>query len=107
MNANDEARALTFLGLCMRAGKLVSGQDACVTAIRGGAAAIALLDEDASSNTRKRMMDACHHYSVPLYQVSRDALGRAIGKSGRMAAILPPGGMAQKMLDLFGEQPQL
>lgn len=107
MIANNEARALTFLGLCMRAGQLISGQDACVTAVRGGGAAMALLDEDASPNTRKRMVDVCHNYSVPLYLVSPDALGQAIGKAGRMAVVLPPGGMAQKMLELFREQPQL
>ena len=44
MNETAEERALSFLGLCMRAGQVVSGQEACVAAIRGGECALALLD---------------------------------------------------------------
>lgn len=102
-----QSRALTFLGLCMRAGQLITGQDACVDAIRGGNAALALLDGGASSNTRKRIMDACHSHQVPLYQVSSDALGHAIGKAGRMAVTVQMGGMAQKLLEMLKDQPEL
>ena len=47
MNETAEERALSFLGLCMRAGQVVSGQEACVAAIRGGECALALLDAGA------------------------------------------------------------
>ena len=55
MNETAEERALSFLGLCMRAGQVVSGQEACVAAIRSGESALALLDAGASENTLKRV----------------------------------------------------
>ena len=78
MNETAEERALSFLGLCMRAGQVVSGQEACVAAIRGGECALALLDAGASENTLKRVEDACASHQVPLYRISPGALGHAI-----------------------------
>ena len=75
MNETAEERALSFLGLCMRAGQVVSGQEACVAAIRGGECALALLDAGASENTLKRVEDACASHQVPLYCISPGALG--------------------------------
>ena len=107
MKIETEQRVTGFLGLCMRAGQMTSGQDACVEAIRGGQAAIALLDGDASENTRKRITDACHSHSTPLYTVSSGALGHAIGRKGRMVICLKEGGMADKLLTMLKDEPRL
>ena len=103
MNETAEERALSFLGLCMRAGQVVSGQEACVAAIRGGECALALLDAGASENTLKRVEDACASHQVPLYRISPGALGHAIGKPGRMVISVPAGRMADKLLTYFQE----
>ena len=103
MNETAEERALSFLGLCMRAGQVVSGQEACVAAIRGGECALALLDAGASENTLKRVEDACASHQVPLYRISPGALGHAIGKPGRMVISVPAGRMADKLLTFFQE----
>ena len=58
MNHEAESRVTSFLGLCLRAGRLVTGQEACVDLIRSGGAALALVDEAASANTLKRLSDA-------------------------------------------------
>ena len=97
MNETAEERALSFLGLCMRAGQVVSGQEACVAAIRGGECALALLD------ALKRVEDACASHQVPLYRISPGALGHAIGKPGRMVISVPAGRMADKLLTYFQE----
>ncbi len=107
MKIETEQRVTGFLGLCMRAGQMTSGQDACVEAIRGGQAAIALLDGDASENTVKRITDACHSHSTPLYGVSGGALGHAIGRKGRMVICLKAGGMADKLLIMLKDEPRL
>ena len=51
-------RMLSMLGLCARAGKLITGEKACVQAIRGGEAFVALLDGAASANAVKALGDA-------------------------------------------------
>ena len=105
MNEQTENRVVSFLGLCMRAGRIVSGQEACVDLIRQGEAALVLMDASASDNTRKRLTDACRSHNVALYEVSAGTLGQSIGKKGRMVIALKPDGMAQKLLSMLeGEQ---
>ncbi len=95
-----------FLGLCTRAGQLLMGQEACVNAVRRQEAALALLDEDSSENTRKRMMDACSAHQVPLYGLPAGAIARAVGKDGRRVAAIKPGSMARKFFSLLeAEEP--
>ena len=102
-----ENRVMGFLGLCMRAGRIVSGQEACVDLIRSGECALALMDASASDNTRKRLADACRSHGVPLYGVSAGELGHAIGKKGRMVIALKPDGMSEKLLNLLENEPRL
>ena len=104
MTETIENRVTGFLGLCMRAGRIISGQEACVDLIRSGECALALMDASASDNTRKRLSDACHSHNVPLYEVTEGELGRAIGKKSRMVIALKPDGMSDKLLDLLKDE---
>ena len=107
MTEQIENRVVGFLGLCMRAGRITSGQEACVDLIRRGEAALVLLDGSASENTRKRIVDACHSHSVPVWALENGALGQAIGKRGRMVIALKPDGMAQNLLSMLQSEEQL
>lgn len=102
-----ENRVIGFLGLCMRAGRIISGQEACVDLVRRDAAALVLLDAGASENTHKRIADACHSHGVPMWCLREGALGQAIGKRGRMVIALEAGGMAQNLLSMLDEEPKL
>ena len=101
MNHEAESRVTSFLGLCLRAGRLVTGQEACVELIRRGGAALALVDEGASANTLKRLSDACRSHDTPLYALSPGALGHSIGKPSRMTAAIAPDGMADRLLEML------
>lgn len=107
MTESIEKQALSFLGLCVRAGRVSSGQEACVGEVRNGSVALALLDAGASPNTRKRMLDVCHSHETPLYEVSEGSLGHAIGKQGRMTVTLGADGMTAKLLTILKDQPRL
>ena len=107
MTEQIENQVINFLGLCMRAGRVISGQEACVDLARQEEAALVLMDAAASENTRKRIADACHSHDVPLYEISEGELGRAIGKKGRMVVALKADGMAQKLLTLLKDQQRL
>jgi ribosomal protein L7Ae-like RNA K-turn-binding protein len=51
---------------------------------------IAVLEaSDASANTHKKLSDKCAFYGVPLYRLTADTsrLGRAVGKTGAVAAV--------------------
>ena len=48
-----------YLGLAVRAGQAALGSSLALRDIRDGRAAVALIDEGASENTRKKLSDAC------------------------------------------------
>ena len=93
-------RMLNMLGLCMRAGKIISGEKACVQAVRAGNACAVVLDRAAAKNTTKSVTDACSFYEVPLVLAAENELGFAIGKPGRMVAAITDPSMADRILQL-------
>ena len=93
-------RMLNMLGLCMRAGKIISGEKACVQAIRMGSACAVVLDKAASKNATKAVTDACAYHGVPLIFAPEDELGFAIGKPGRMVAAITDPSMADRIIQL-------
>lgn len=93
-------RALNMLGLCARAGKIVTGEKAVVQAIRAGSCHVALLDGGVAPNGEKAVRQACDTHGVPLLRTESGALGRAIGRPNRMAAAVTDEGMAKRLLQL-------
>lgn len=93
-----------LMGLCMRAGKLLSGSDACLSSVRAGAACLVIVDAAASSNTRKQMQDACSFRNVPFLIAEEGRLGDAVGRPGRMVAVVTDRGFAQAMIKAFPGQ---
>ena len=94
-------RALGMLGLCVRAGKVQSGEQACELALKHGQAQLLILDGAASKGTRKAFTNACAHNSIPIRLTDADALGAAIGKPGRRVAVITDGKLAQKLADML------
>ena len=93
-------RMLNMLGLCMRAGKLLSGEKACVQAVRTGAACAVILDAAAAKNAVQAVTDACAWHEVPLVRAPENELGFAIGKPGRMVAAITDPSFADRILQL-------
>ena len=84
------------LGLAMRAGKLVTGDEGVLDAVRKGEAKLVVVAENASENTRKKFRDKCTHFGVPLIEHgSRDELGSSIGKAERVVLAVTDPGFAQ------------
>lgn len=96
-------RALGMLGLCARAGKIQSGEQACELALKKGQVKLILLDGAASKGTCKAFSDACTYYSIPIRITGADELGDAIGKPGRRVAVVTDGKLAQKLADMLPE----
>ena len=91
----------SLLGLCQRAGKLVSGEVGCEQAVRSKTAVVILLAEDASANTRKKFQNAGAFYEVPMVTVgTKEELGRAIGKESRAVIAVTEAGFGKKILEL-------
>ncbi len=81
-------KALGFLGICRRAGKLMIGEDGVSGAARGGEAALLMVAADTADNTRKKAMNLGRWYRIPVVKLpwDKDTLGELLDK--RVCAIL-------------------
>jgi len=90
------SKALSRLGLARRAGKLVSGEELVLKAIRSGEAKLVLLAGDASAGTRKKIADKCSSYGVELLVgFTRFELGGAAGQPERVLFAVTDDGFAE------------
>lgn len=96
-------RALSMLGLCARAGKLISGEKACLQSIRAGGVYAVLLDAGAAGNAVKSITDACTYHKVVLLRAPEFELGDAIGKPGRMVVGITDQRFAERIIQLSQE----
>jgi hypothetical protein len=93
----DERRMKGLMGLCVRAGQAVFGEEGCRKEITGGRSGAVLLDGGASDGTRKRYTDWCATAEVPLILLPEGLLEEATGKPGRAMAVLK-GSFADRMI---------
>ena len=90
---------LNRLGLAQVAGKLESGEDQVLKAIRSGQAKLVFVASDASLRTQKKFKDKCSYYKIPI-NLDHDtlAISQALGKK-RSTCALTDSGFAKEFLD--------
>ena len=92
-------KVLSLLGLSARAGKIASGEFAAETAVKSGKAALVIVAEDASNNTKKLFHDKCSFYEVPFFDYgTKETLGHAIGKELRASVAVLDAGLANAII---------
>jgi len=78
-------RILGNLGLCAKASGLISGEELVIEGITSKKVCYVFLASDASSNTKKKILDKCMTYNVEVCEsFSQIELSNAIGKYNRM-----------------------
>ena len=80
---------LFMLGLCRRAGKIITGTDLVTKSLPSKKTYLVIYTEDASENTKKRVTDKCSFYGVECQMVPYSSLviSDAIGKAGSVCTI--------------------
>lgn len=89
--AENTAKLLQSLGLCMKAGAVICGVPAVCEAMRKSGAGKPLLvleGADTSDNTHKKIVDKCSFYGVRHVRLSCDTqmLAEALGRSAALGA---------------------
>lgn len=101
-------KVLSLVGLATRAGKTASGEFMTEREIKSGRAALVIVAEDSSDNTRKKFLNMCEFYEVPIYiYADKDTLGHAMGKEFRASLAILDEGFAdgiQKQLNMNDRQ---
>ncbi len=99
----DRKKAISAIGLSMKAGKLASGGFAVEQAVREEKAALVIIAEDCSGNTGKKFRNMCKWHKTEIVSfLSKEELGRAVGKDYRSCAAVLDEGLAQVILGHMG-----
>jgi ribosomal protein L7Ae-like RNA K-turn-binding protein len=83
----DERRMKGLMGLCVRAGQAVFGEDGCRRAVSGGQCGLLLLDGEISENSRKRYEELCERTGTRTVLLAPGLLEEATGKPGTAMAV--------------------
>ena len=94
-----QSKALSLVGLATKAGKTVSGEFMTEKEVKSGKAALVIVADDASDNTKKKFRDMCEFYKVPIYfYADKDTLGHAMGKEFRASLAVLDAGFAKGIM---------
>lgn len=96
-----EKKVLSLLGLSAKSGNLVSGEFSTEKTVKEHKAALVVVAEDASDNTKKSFSNMCAYYHVPMIVFAdKETLGHAIGKQFRASVAVTQDGFAKAILKL-------
>lgn len=98
---NNKQKQLNLLGLALAAGKLESGSQSVLAAIRNQSAKLVIIADDASSNTKKQFLNKCDYYKIPSQTLfSKSEITASIGKE-RTVCAFTDNGFAQSFKKLL------
>ena len=96
----DNRRLLSLIGIDTRARKVVSGEFSTERSVKSGKSCLVIVSEEASENTKKKFINMCDHYKVPIYLFgTKDELGHAMGQEFRASLSVEDGGLAKAMVE--------
>lgn len=100
----NNKKILNAVGLCKRAGKLISGESMVVESIRNKRAKIVLISSDCEKNTLSKVVNKCKFYGVEYVQLEVDKyeIGSAIGKDVRVCLAIEDNGFKKMILKEIG-----
>ena len=95
----SDEKLLRFIGLAMKAGKLMLGDGRAVESIRAGKAKLVLISKDASDNTKKKYRNMCEYRNLKLFS-DRNEFGQCIGRDFAVVAAVEDDGFAKRIVEL-------
>lgn len=99
----EAQKALNLLGIAMRAGKIISGEELTLNSIRKQTTKIVFVANDASENTIKKIQDKSSYYKIPcVTDFSQLELSQAIGRN-RMIVGVCDVGFGKKLQELLSK----
>lgn len=100
-----EDRALRFLGLIQRAGKLTTGTEATRQALRDGEAHLVVLASDAAPGQLEKVRGILRHRAIPeAVWATRTDLGHAVGQPPLSALAITDEIMARQLQARLAER---
>ena len=99
---NNKQKIYSYIGLAMRAGQVVSGDDTTLKELKKGKISLVIVADDASENTKKLFKDKSSYRKInQIYLSTKVELGLAIGKSPRAVIGIKDKSLASKITELM------
>ncbi len=99
-----QEKAMSLLGIAAKAGRVAGGGFLAEQEVKRGRAALVIVAEDASENTKKKFRNLCGFYKVPIcFYQDKDSLGHAVGKEARASLAVLDKGLGGKIEKLIRE----
>lgn len=99
---NNNQKIHSYIGLAMRAGKVVSGDDTTLKELKKGKLSLIIVAEDASDNTKKLFKDKSSYRKInQIFFSTKVELGLSIGKSPRAVIGIKDKNLSQKIIELM------
>lgn len=97
---NQEAKKVcNLIGIATKARNTVSGEFSTEKAVKERKAALVIVADDASDNTKKMFTNMCAFYEVPIYFFGQKTeLGHAMGKEFRASLAVLDKGLADAIV---------
>ncbi len=101
----DLKKIYSWLGLTMRSGRLISGEDTTIREVKKNRVNLVIIAEDASNNTKKLFSDKCSYRNIDFIEFgNKDELGRTIGKSPRAVLGLKDENISKEILKIYNDE---
>ncbi|BDP50254.1 50S ribosomal protein L7/L12 [Enterococcus faecium] len=101
MNTVNRQKAMNLIGLAMRAGKLITGEELTIAEIRKQKAKLVFVATDASENTRKKIKPAAKIVKERAKAAIKTVLTITTNQTITIAANLMDAGFAKKTKELI------
>ncbi|HIE03624.1 MAG TPA: hypothetical protein EYP61_02570 [Candidatus Latescibacteria bacterium] len=96
-------RPENYLGIAARAGKVAAGRKAAEMALRRGRGRLVLLAKECGKDVRRHFVRLAETFGVPVIRTDLD-LGRAIGRPGKVVAVVTDADLAGQVIASIGEK---
>jgi len=91
----EQKKAFNLIGLATKSRHIASGEFSTEKAVKENKAALVIVAEDASDNTKKMFTNMCTYYKVPIFFFgNKDDLGHSMGKEFRASLAVLDKGLA-------------
>ena len=94
-----------LLGIAVRAGQTVFGEDSCMKALRSGQCGILLMDAAISDTVREKYTGVCERAGAKAVILPAGAIETATGHSG-MAVTIRKGSLGNRLLEMIEKEDQ-
>lgn len=89
---------MNLISLATKAGQIAGGEFLTEQQVKRGKAALVVIADDASDNTKKKFRNMCDFYKVPIcFCKDKDTLGHVMGKDSRAALAVLDEGFAKEI----------